>query len=831
MRHNILKRESISAQLSNIFDYPLTVVAAAMGYGKTTAVRDFLDSTDINYVYMSVESDETSAQYIWDALTRQLAKTEPELGKQLNTLGFPVDAPQRDRVFKIIEDHVYMNDTVLVIDDYHFAHSPELTGLLERVVRMNINGLHVLIISRTMPEMNIDELTLKGYCRQIRNELFELSEEDIKKYFKLFGHDVSSDIVTQVYNISEGWITAVYLITQRYCEIGRLEPGRSIESLIETAVMSRYTEEEARILMSLCILDSFTLQQAVYVAGDTATAGTLRRLSDSNSFIRYDERTENYKMHNIFSNYLQKLLEEQSCGIERRNLYKRAGEWNIESGDVLSGLKFLLKAEEYDLILAQFEKGGMTKIIDRAPQPIVELFEQIPVEVKYRHPIGYLVYAEFHLASVNMEEGAKLLAQIGQYYEEDDNTPPSLKRRISGEIELISSLLYFNDLQKMHVHQLKAHKLLDGSSSVMNKDMIFTFGSPHSLYLYYREKGEMLWTVDYLDIIFPYFREVSNGLGAGFEYAARAEYCLETGDYAQAELYGYKAVYKAQTMDQVSLIICANLTLARLYLAQGEYEKARELMFELNGKVSEYNSPILNCTIDLCNGYIGGIMQELDIFPEWLRFGNMEHSGILYQGMAFNYIVHAKAVLIEKNYIKLEVLCEEMYQLFSMFNNLLGYVHAYILDAAAKYKLYGMEKAKAALLPAFEIGRADNILLPFAEYGIYILDILQTLKKETAGDEYLDRLLAKTVAYCDNLKCIDNEKPAANPLSEREREVLQLVVEGKTNKEIASELYIAEVTVRKTITSTYRKLGVGGRAAAVKKAIELELFSKKYLIR
>ncbi|MGI6711858.1 MAG: LuxR C-terminal-related transcriptional regulator [Bacillota bacterium] len=822
-KQRILKREHINRELRNIFDYPLTVVVAAMGYGKTTSVRNFLDEINARYTWISVESDEASAQYIWDSLTRQLAKTEPELGKQLNELGFPVDAPQRDKILKIIEDKVYLTRTVLVIDDYHFAHAPELDRLVEKIIKAKINGLHVLIISRTRPEMNIDELMLKGYCFLFKNDLFELSQDEIIAYFRLFNQDISPDTARQVYYNSEGWITAVYLITQRYCEIGRLEPGRNIESLIETAVMAHYTRKEAEILMSLSVLDSFTLQQAVFVTGDISAAGLLQKLSDSNSFIHYDERTENYKMHNIFMNFLKKKLEEQPCATERKDLYKRSGEWYLEKGDVLSGLRFLFKAEEYDLILIQFEKEGMTKVIDRAPRPIVELFKQIPLEVKYRHPIGYLVYAEFHLTSVDMGEGINLLDQIEQHYQADDLTSPELKKRIFGEIELLRSLGCFNDLRKMHKHQLKAYQLLDGSSSVMNKEMIFTFGSPHSLYLYYREKGEMQWTVDYLDVIFPYFVEEANGLGTGFEYTARAEYCLETGDYDQAELYAYKAIYKAQTMDQISLIICANLTLARLHLVRGAFDKAKELMADLNSMVVKYHNPILNCTLDLCTGYIGGILQEPHSFSDWLKSGNMEHSGILYQGMAFNYIVHGKAVLLEKNYIKLEVLAEEMYQLFSLFNNLLGFVHAHIIDAAAKYELYGLEKAKAALLPAIEIGRGDNILLPFVEYGIYILHILKALQKEIGRDEYLDKLAAAAAGYCTNLKRMDRGKSPADPLSGREREVLHLVIEGKTNREIATELYIAEVTVRKTITSIYRKLGVGGRAAAVKKALELKL--------
>ncbi len=822
-KHRLLKREGIHRRLRRIFDYPLTVIVAAMGYGKTTSARAFLNKMEAGYVWLSVGSNETSVQYIWDLLTRQLAKTEPALGKQLNALGFPMDAQQRERILKIIEEHVYMTNTVLVIDDYHFAHSPELDKLVERIVRTNISGLHILLISRTKPEINMDELLLKGYCYLLKNDVFELSKSEIKAYFQLYGHAISPDIVSQVQKISEGWITAVYLIIQRYCAIGRLEPGRDIENLIERAIMPRYSEEERRILMSLCVLDSFTLPQAAYVMEEATAAGFLQRLSDNNSFIRYDERTESCKMHNIFSNYLQKLLHRDAGAIEEKKIYRRTGEWYIENGNVLSGLKFLLRAEEYDLILLQFEKEGITEVLDRAPQPIIELFAQIPTAVKYRHPIGYLVYAEFHLSSVDMQEGAELLAEIEAYYEKDTTLPPPLKRRIAGEVQLIRSLCCFNDLRKMHVHQLEAHRLLEGSSSVMNKDMIFTFGSPHSLYLYYREEGAMLWTLEYMDQVFFYFRETANGLGTGFEYTVRAEYCLETGNYAEAELYGYKAVYKAQTMEQMTLILCASLTLARLYTAQGKFDKARELMNDLGLRVAHCNSPILNCTFDLCSGYLAGIMQEHYHFPQWLKTGDMEHSDILYQGMAFNYIVYGKALLLEQDYIRLEALCEEMYPLFSIFNNLLGYVHAYILDAIAKYNLYGLESAREAILPALEIGGRDYILLPFAEYGPHILELLRTLAKENQGDGYIERLWAETTAYCNHLKNLEQETPSPPSLSTREREVLQLIAVGKTNKEIASMLYIAEVTVRKNITSIYRKLDIRSRAAAVKKAIALKL--------
>ncbi|MDB5057027.1 MAG: response regulator transcription factor, partial [Chloroflexi bacterium] len=52
-------------------------------------------------------------------------------------------------------------------------------------------------------------------------------------------------------------------------------------------------------------------------------------------------------------------------------------------------------------------------------------------------------------------------------------------------------------------------------------------------------------------------------------------------------------------------------------------------------------------------------------------------------------------------------------------------------------------------------------------------------------------------------------------LSKREDEVLRLVAEGLTNKEIARELFVTENTVKTHVTSLFNKLGVDSRARAV----------------
>jgi len=58
----------------------------------------------------------------------------------------------------------------------------------------------------------------------------------------------------------------------------------------------------------------------------------------------------------------------------------------------------------------------------------------------------------------------------------------------------------------------------------------------------------------------------------------------------------------------------------------------------------------------------------------------------------------------------------------------------------------------------------------------------------------------------------------ASPLSDREREVLQLLANGKTNKEIAAGLFVSEATVKTHVENILRKLGVTDRTEAVAEA-------------
>jgi two-component system, NarL family, nitrate/nitrite response regulator NarL len=86
------------------------------------------------------------------------------------------------------------------------------------------------------------------------------------------------------------------------------------------------------------------------------------------------------------------------------------------------------------------------------------------------------------------------------------------------------------------------------------------------------------------------------------------------------------------------------------------------------------------------------------------------------------------------------------------------------------------------------------------------------------------RLLAGVLAEIGRQGRSEREARADRPsLTRREREVLSLVAEGRTAREIARELYLSYATVKTHLHNIYDKLGVSDRAGAVSVALRRRL--------
>jgi two-component system, NarL family, response regulator NreC len=94
-------------------------------------------------------------------------------------------------------------------------------------------------------------------------------------------------------------------------------------------------------------------------------------------------------------------------------------------------------------------------------------------------------------------------------------------------------------------------------------------------------------------------------------------------------------------------------------------------------------------------------------------------------------------------------------------------------------------------------------------------EMLEALREVARGGVYLSPGLSREVAET----FLRGDKPAESPLSPREREVLQLVAEGKTTKEVAAALFISFKTVESHRQRIMSKLDLHETASLVRYAI------------
>lgn len=112
------------------------------------------------------------------------------------------------------------------------------------------------------------------------------------------------------------------------------------------------------------------------------------------------------------------------------------------------------------------------------------------------------------------------------------------------------------------------------------------------------------------------------------------------------------------------------------------------------------------------------------------------------------------------------------------------------------------------------------ILTTFARSGYFERAIKSGasgyLLKDSPSEELADSIrliMAGRRVYATEL--VDNAYGNENPLTDREKEVLLLIAEGKNTKDIASELYLTNGTVRNYVSVILDKLGVSNRVEAI----------------
>jgi LuxR family maltose regulon positive regulatory protein len=150
-----------------------------------------------------------------------------------------------------------------------------------------------------------------------------------------------------------------------------------------------------------------------------------------------------------------------------------------------------------------------------------------------------------------------------------------------------------------------------------------------------------------------------------------------------------------------------------------------------------------------------------------------------------------------------------------------------ILKALAQDCLGESTEAIATLDYALSLAEPVGYVRILIDEGVPLATLLRKIIAGGNHKDYASKLLSLVVpqpqALSIQLAFHRTAQGMTEVLSKREIEVLKLVAGGKSNQEIASELYLAMGTVKKHIYNIFSKLGVDSRTKAIARARELSI--------
>lgn len=809
LKLQVLPRKRLFQMLDRALNYPLTMVIAPMGYGKSATLRSYIDDREINYLWITASkaSNMSETDLFWFLLVRGISKKNIQLAKRLEELRFPQNNIEVFRIIDMLEEIQTDESVVLVLDDLHFVNNTDIYNLLYQVAIAHIPWLKIVVLSRSYPPLPLEEMELKQTLYTIGHQELAFTKSETEEYFSLVSFTAPQEIKDQIFDISSGWISSIFLLATQYLVTGGLNDSSSINDMFESSLFSQYTEKERELLLQLALLDSFSIEMVDYIFNDTEMSKLLLTLYRSNAFIFHDQ-SRNYFFHQMFRDFL--LSYRTAYSPYTGTFLERIAQWYSMNGKPEQAISYWMMIGNREKILDTLESLPPLEVVSLNLEQMVSVFGSHNKTERFLYPYAFLKNAFYHILTGNDAQGCDYLDAFDLYFSCNEH-PRYSKNQLLGESAVLRTSFVFNDLDKMMEHIRTAQQLLGENTSLFRtKKSPFSHTSPHLTYGYYNKTGCFKHITDIFATDFDAHIRVTGGCGAGCDFLAQAEYALETGDFVKVEALAFQSINKAKPYEQHWVIIGAYLTLARLYYLQGSPYKIAEILSRLMLVKKSVSESAILYEIDNAVGYINGLLGQLDGIPKWLRDTELPSGRSMVTRLSFNLIVSGKALLLEQDYKTLEQKSYHFDHYFSRFSYQLGFIHNWVYRAIAKYHLYGIEIGCNELDAALHLAEADNIIAPFLENMEWLSPLLQAYVRIYPSNAFA----AKLLEYGEGEKKAEKGE-IDSELTQREIEIMECVRLGYRQKDIAQRLFISPNTVKRHLSNIYTKLSATNRTQAI----------------
>ena len=882
-RPHLVARPRLIARLNEGLTRPLTLLSAPPGFGKTTLLSEWVAQDKLQVAWLVLDADDNDPVRFWSYFIAALQQVDAAIGSSslgllqspsatvpesmLRALVNEIDSFPDDHVAELIPNEIegLRAGFILVLDDYHVIETPTIHQHLSFLLDHLPRHMHLVISTRADPPLHLARL-------RARDQLIELHESDLRftraEAVQFLNETMSLSLtpeqIAALETRTEGWIAGLQLAAlslrgrEDLSDFVRAFTGshRFVFDYLTDEVFAQQTESIQSFLMQTSMLERLNASLCNALTGRANSQAMLEELEHNNLFLTaLDDERRWYRYHHLFADVLRHRLTEKSPTVFDE-LHLRASEWFENEGLVTEAVNHALAAHDWERAARLMENASESLRQRGEIATLTNWIQALPELVRRSHPALCLTYARGLVNVARYVDAERFVLEAEHWLEGNAQANDTRVDSIRGKalalraqfantrseftqaIELAQraeQLLAPDDVSWRSAVLMVLAMALRFTSKWLRANETFqeaaalseSIGAYWNTLFALSSRGEGLEAVGQLRQAAQQFEEVlrlarvwriPNAPRTGYAWVGLGRVRYEWNELDAALHNVRTGLERGQLAGVMDVLLRGYLALARILQAQGDIEGALAALDEANAVAEKMGLAQVKVWIGAQRAQVWLARGDTEAALDWASHFVGQMQDVVYPSVP---IALARVWLSQREPDKALPLLDHALQSTQAVGRLGNAIHILAVQAIVYHAQGQSEQAFARLEHALELAEPEGYVRVFVDEGAPMARLLRRMLTRSPASNYVRRLL-DALGESANI-----ELPVANnlidPLSQRELEVLRLIVEGATNKEIARELVLTVNTVKRHISNIFGKLVVSNRAQAIARARELNL--------
>lgn len=354
----LVARPALIAALDGAFDRRLTLIAAQAGAGKTTLLRQWVAAhPERHFTRLDVEAADDDPAHFARRWITALNGSRPGTARASATVPTQGDGFGPALIANMANALSGPHETVILLDDVHHFTNVTLVADLGRLIERMPRNAHVVLASRVDPPIALSRYRLNDDLLELRPAQLAFSESESAALLeKISGRRLEPSQVRTLRDRTEGWAAGLQLAALRL----RREPDadsfisefsgsdRLVADYLGEEVIAGLPPARRRLLLEMSVLDDMCASLVDAATGSPNAQQMLEELERECMFlVPLDAQRRWFRFHHLFSDLLRSRLRAENPAAELRIL-TAAADWHLARSSVKSALQYLLRAQARD---------------------------------------------------------------------------------------------------------------------------------------------------------------------------------------------------------------------------------------------------------------------------------------------------------------------------------------------------------------------------------------------------------------------------------------------------------------------------------------------------